>query len=415
MRVGKAALGGLALAGAVVAGLAATGHLPASLQSKLSSAQPHARTEVAHKPEVALPIAVTAVRAHQSQFVETALVTGTLVPREEIIVGPEVEGLRVVDVLADEGDRVRKGQVLARLVSDTLEAQLAQNDAALARATAAIAQARATIASAEARLTEARNAYSRGMPLAKTGVISESGMDQREASAKTSEAAVVSARQGLTLAEAEKNQIEAQRRELVWRRGRTDITAPADGVVSRRNVRIGGFATGAGEPMFRIIARGEIELEGEASELQLPRIREGQPAVVSTAGADMVKGRVRLVSPEIDRNTRLGRLRIFLGDVAGLRIGAFARGRIETARSDGLAIPASAVLYGSDGPTVQLVVDGLVRTRRIKLGLAQGDLVEVREGLAPGDVVVARSGTFLRDGDAVRPVVEGTARVTNAG
>lgn len=415
MRVGKAALGVLALAGIVTAGLAATGHLPASLQGKASSPKSDAPTKQAHKPEVALPIAVTAVHVRHAQFVATALVTGTLVPREEIIVGPEVEGLRVVEVLADEGDRVRKGQVLARLVSDTLEAQLAQNDAALARATAAIAQAKANITSAEARLTEARNAYTRGKPLAKTGVLSESGMDQREASAKTAEAALVSARQGLTLAEAEKSQIEAQRREIVWRRGRTDIAAPADGIVSRRNVRIGGFASGAGEPMFRIIARGEIELEGEASELQLPRIREGQSAVVSTAGADAVKGRVRLVSPEVDRNTRLGRLRIFLGDVAGLHIGAFARGRIETARSDGLAIPASAVLYGGDGPTVQVVADGVVRTRHIKLGLAQGELIEVREGLKPGEVVVARSGTFLRDGDAVRAVIADNPRMTSAG
>ena len=68
------------------------------------------------------------------------LATGSLVAREEILVGPELEGLRVTEVLADEGARVKKGDVLARLVADTLDAQLAQNDAGLARSAAAIAR-----------------------------------------------------------------------------------------------------------------------------------------------------------------------------------------------------------------------------------------------------------------------------------
>ena len=113
---------------------------------------------------------------------------------------------------------------------------------------------------------------------------------------------------------------------------------------------------------------------------------------------------MRLVSPEVDKATRLGRVRIFLGDNPGLRVGAFARGTIETANGHGLAVPASAILYGPDGATVQVVRDSRVETRRIKTGLAGGALVEVTKGLSEGDLVVARSGTFLRDGDAVRPV-----------
>src|SRR3979409_2463746 len=92
-----------------------------------------------------LAAAVTVARVAPADFVETVLATGSLVAREEILVGPEVEGLRITEVLADEGTRVKKGDVLARLVADTLDAQLAQNDAALARATASIAQARSAI------------------------------------------------------------------------------------------------------------------------------------------------------------------------------------------------------------------------------------------------------------------------------
>jgi HlyD family secretion protein len=359
-----------------------------------------------------LAAAVTVARVQPANFVETVLATGSLVAREEILVGPEVEGLRITEVLADEGMRVKKGDVLARLVADTLDAQLAQNDAALARAAAAIAQARSTIVQAEARVVETSNAFDRAKPLRQAGHMADSAYDSREQAARTAQAQLVAARDGLTAAEAERAQIEAQRRELSWRRGRTEVLAPADGVISRRMARIGGYAAGAAEPMFRIVAKGEVELDAEVAETRMRALAVGQRAHVDVAGFGEIEGRVRLVSPEVDKSTRLGRVRIFLGDQDGLRVGAFARGRVETASGHGLAIPASAVLYGPDGASVQLVRNNRVETRRIVPGLSAGALVEVRQGLAEGDLVVARSGTFLRDGDAVRPVAGNRARLS---
>jgi multidrug efflux pump subunit AcrA (membrane-fusion protein) len=135
---------------------------------------------------------------------------------------------------------------------------------------------------------------------------------------------------------------------------------------------------------------------------------------VEVAGLGTIAGKVRLVSPEVDKSTRLGRVRIFLGDNPGLRVGSFARGIIATSNGNGLAVPASAVLYGPDGPTVQVVRANRVETRRIKTGLASGAMVEIREGLEDGDLVVARSGTFLRDGDAVRPVITERTKLSEA-
>jgi RND family efflux transporter MFP subunit len=355
---------------------------------------------------------VTVARVAPAEFAETVLATGSLVAREEILVGPEVEGLRITEVLVDEGIRVRKGDVLARLVSDTLDAQLAQNDAAIARTSAAIAQARASIAQAEARLVEARNALERARPLRQAGHMTEAVFDQREQAATTAQAQLAAAQDGRKVAEAEKAQVEAQRREITWRRGRVEVTAPADGIVSRRMARVGGYAAGAAEPMFRIVANGEVELDAEVTETRLAAVKAGQLARVEVAGLGEVKGTVRLVSPEVDKATRLGRVRIFLGDNPGLRVGAFARGTVATASGRGLAVPASAVLYGPDGPTVQVVRANRVVTRGIVTGLAAGALVEVREGLTEGDLVVARSGTFLRDGDAVRPVLAEGAKTS---
>jgi HlyD family secretion protein len=190
--------------------------------------------------------------------------------------------------------------------------------------------------------------------------------------------------------------------------------APADGIISRRMARIGGYAAGAAEPMFRIVAKGEVELDAEVTETRMAVLKIGQTARVEITGLGEIAGTVRLVSPEVDKSTRLGRVRIFLGDNPALRVGAFARGSVETASGRGLAVPASAILYGPEGPSVQVVRANRVETRKVKTGLVAGALTEVREGLSEGDVVVARSGTFLRDGDAVRPVASDRARLSAA-
>ena len=85
--------------------------------------------------KIVVPV-VNVAAARETDVVETVLVTGTLVPRDEILVGPEIEGLRIIELLVDEGELVEKGQVLARLSKETLVAQVAQSDAQLGRADA---------------------------------------------------------------------------------------------------------------------------------------------------------------------------------------------------------------------------------------------------------------------------------------
>lgn len=358
--------------------------------------------------EVAPP-AVTVARVAPAEFVETVLVTGSLVPREDVLVAPEVDGLRIIDLKVDVGDTVKVGDVLATLETETLEAQLAQNHANLARSEAGIAQAKSQIAEAEARLAEARAALERAKPLTKSGYLSDSVYDQRNAAEKTAAAQVTAAMDGLKAAEAERRQVEAQRRELEWRRSRTEVKAPVDGLISRRGAHIGAITVSAtfgtqSDPLFRIIKNGEVELDAEVPERELGKISVGQMVKVAVAGGVEIEGKVRLISPEVDTASRLGRVRVFLGADARLKIGAFARGEIETRRSRGLAIPVSAVSSTPDENSVQRLVGDKVETTRVVTGLSSKGLIEVRTGLADGDVVVARAGTFLRDGDVVRPV-----------
>lgn len=392
------------LIGAVVAGLYYNGHLtnPAGFGSSAPAA--------AAKVEGPLPPAVTVARVSQETFVETAMVTGTLVPRDEILVAPEIEGLRVLELKVDEGEQVKKGDVLATLVPTTLQAQVAQSDASLARADAGIARAESSIAEFEAKVKEADASLERARPLTKNGYLSESSFDTREATAKTMRAQLVAARDGLKLSIAEKQQVVAQRKELDWRLSNTDVKSPADGIVSRRTARVGGLAMMAvGDPMFRIVARGEVELDAEVAEEPLSKVRLGQKAEIEVAGVGPVTGSVRLVSPEIDKATRLGRVRVFLGADPRLRIGAFGRGEIQTAESKGLSVPASAVLYDEKGATVLIVRGNKVVAASVKTGLMADGKVEIRSGVALDDLVVSRAGTFLRDGDNVRPIVPGAA------
>lgn len=373
--------------------------------------------EQTRSADIAVPV-ITVARASQATFEAKVRANGSLVARQEILVAPEVEGLRILTLGAEEGDWVKKGQTLATLVVETIDAQMAQNTANIARAQAAIAQAESQVVEAQARVDETRAAFERAKPLLKKGYLTQATYDQRRASARTADAQLKAARDGIKLAEAEKAQLVAQRREIAWRLNNAKVTSPADGIVSRRNARIGGLAAGAGEPMFRIIANGEIELEADVAEAELARLKPGQVAEVSVAGADAVQGKVRLVAPEIDKTTRLGRVRIFLGVNSQLKIGAFGRVRIATAKATGLAVPASSVLFdGENRARVLAVVDGKVERRPVETGLRAGGHVEIRAGLKDGDLVVAKSGTFLRDGDRVRAIVpggEGDAKFSEA-
>ncbi|HYF56156.1 MAG TPA: efflux RND transporter periplasmic adaptor subunit [Salinarimonas sp.] len=361
-------------------------------------------------PAGSLAPAVTVAAATERELVERVPVSGTLVPREEIMVAPEVEGLRIVEVRVEEGDTVKAGQVLAVLNRDILETTLAQNTATTAKADAAIAQARSQIVQAEAAQTEARQALERAEALIRSGNTTQAVLEQRISAARSAEGRLAAARDALAIATADRAAADAQRREVQVRLARTEIKAPTGGILNRKTARVGAAATAAGDPLFRIIRDGEIELEGEITETQLPRIREGAPARVDADGEHQLDGRVRNVFPEVDRATRLGKVRVSLPRDPALRIGAFARGSIEVARRKGVAVPVNAVLYGTEGATLQVVANDRVETRRVRTGLSAGGLIEIREGLKAGEAVVARAGSFLRDGDPVRPVVAEAAQ-----
>jgi RND family efflux transporter MFP subunit len=200
---------------------------------------------------------------------------------------------------------------------------------------------------------------------------------------------------------------------LARQEGSLNVQAPVAGTIGRIMTQTGAMAAMAGPPMFLIIVGGEFELQAEIPSTRIGKIAAGQPARVDIAGIGAVSGRVRTVSPEISIASQTGQARISFEPDArlkNLKMGTFGRATIEVGTSCGTSLPLSAILYGPLGPVVQVVRDNRVETRPVPVGLLSGGNVEIRQGLSEGDLVVKRAGTFLRDGDRVRPVIEGEAR-----
>jgi len=359
------------------------------------------------------PPSITVAKATLREIAQNIVVTGTLVARDEIMVGAQIDGLRLVSYLVDIGDHVEQGQVLARLDRDMLETQLAQNASQLARAEAAIAQVRAAIAEAEASRVDAEAALKRAETLKLSGNVTQELLQTRRTAMRVAEARLRAQNENLRVAESEKTLAEAQGREIEIRLARTEVRAPASGVVSDRTARVGQTVGLAGEPLFRLVRDGEVELEAEVTETRLHSVEAGQTALIEVAGfAEPIEGKVRLVAPTVDAATRLGRVKVALPTDRNLRPGLFARGAIEVARRDGVVVPQSAVLFGAAGPRVQVVSDGVVAERSVVTGLQDADGMEILRGVSDGEFVVARAGGFLREGDRITAV---TPPATRAG
>ena len=350
---------------------------------------------------------VSVTQAQTTEIVQSVVVSGSVVARDEILVAPEVDGLAIIELLAQEGDKVAEGQVLARLSRVTLDVQKAQNDAQIARAEALMAQARAQIAEADANLVQANNAFDRTKALRESGNTSVETFDQRAAAARSGQARANSARQALAIASADLALAQAQGKDIAVKLARTEIKASRAGVVSRRTARLGAMASvlPQTDPLFRIIADGAVELEAQVAEVELPKLKLGQGVEVTPAGAnDALAGTIRLIMPEVDKASRLGRVLVALDGNPPVAIGSFARGIIETGRKRAVTLPLSAITYNRAGATVQSVKDGKVTTKPVMLGLVGHGRAEIVSGIAEGETVVARAGTFVRDGDIVTPV-----------
>ena len=186
----------------------------------------------------------------------------------------------------------------------------------------------------------------------------------------------------------------------------TVIRAPAGGLVIQNNAVVGAITSARAGPLFRIAVDGEIELSAEVPSIYVPKLEAKQAVRVVTEDKRDLTGRVRTLPAEINPQSQLGRVRISVERDPALRVGEFARATINASRSCGVSVPKSAVLYRTEGTSVQVVRDDkVVETRRVRVGLFSESAVEIREGVKEGELVVANAGTSLHDGDKVKPTL----------
>jgi multidrug efflux pump subunit AcrA (membrane-fusion protein) len=181
-------------------------------------------------------------------------------------------------------------------------------------------------------------------------------------------------------------------------RAAISLRAPAAGLVTQVNTIVGAPASPQAGPMFRIAVNNDVDLDAEVPAVHMMKLSPGATARISRDNGQDIVGRVRLVLPQIDRNTQLGHVRITLTGTPAIKIGMFAQASIDAKRSCGVAIPRTAI----DHLTVQVVKDNTVETRKVRVGLVSDTSTEILEGLEVGEIVVADAGSSLHDGDQIK-------------
>ena len=333
-------------------------------------------------------LTVTVIKPQLANFPQKISANGNIAAWQEAIIGSEVNGLRLVNVLVNVGDVVKKDQLLADFATETIDADLMQ--------------AKASLLEAEATGRETINNADRARTLQNTGAMSNQQIEQYTTAAETAKARI----------EVAKAAVNTQQIRLK----QTRIYAPDSGIISARNATVGAVV-GAGTELFRLIRQSRLEWRAEVISSDLPKIKIGMQANIIAADGSRLTGKVRKVSPMVDMQTRNTIVYVDL-PANSVKAGMFAKGDFLMGQSNTLAVPQQALVL-RDGFNYVFVLKntkgeqakvGQVKVGQIKVqtGKRVGNLVEIVSGLSANQSIVASGGAFLSDNDTVK-VVNATA------
>lgn len=348
--------------------------------AKTPAGAAHAAPATASKPA----LTVTLTQARSGTLPIKLAANGNVAAWQEALVGAESNGLRVQDLRVGVGDSVQRGQVLATFASESVQAD--------------VALARASLQEATAHAAEAAANGERARAVQSTGALSAQQISQYLTAEQTAKARVESAKAALDT--------------QVLRLKHTQVLAPDAGVISARSATVGSVL-GAGTEMFRLIRLGRLEWRGEVTSAELGRVTVGTGVTLTAPGGAQLKGKVRMVSPTVDAQTRNGTVFVdLMGPVEGGRAvpgafkpGMFARGEFELGSSGAMTVVQTAVVV-RDGFSYVYTVgpDNRVKQRKVQTGRLVGNQVEIVEGVKAEDRLVASGAGFLSEGDLVKVV-----------
>ncbi len=386
---------------------------------------------------------VTAVAVEKALLDRTLRANGTVAAYELVPVTSQATGSGISEILADRGETVTKGQVLARLDDSQLQAQLMQARGALAKAEARVAQlrvgtrseeiaqaqekvanARAGVWQAESDLELVNKRVERNQTLKAEGAIAEDRLDEIITQQRTSQSNLQQVQANLREAEQRLAQLQAgetpeviaqAEAELVQAKGQvqlvqaqlkdTVVVAPTAGKIAERNARIGDLVSSS-EKLFTIIERGRLELKLTVPETQLSSIRPGQKVRITgnTASNITLPGQVRTIDPIVKEDSRQALVKVDLPTNSALKPGMFLQAAIVTTTAPGAKVAVDALLPQTDGSAIAYVLqkDNTVKAKRIEMGqIIPDEKVEIINGLNPGDRVILKGAAYLKDGDRV--------------
>ena len=350
------------------------------LVSTLASGALEPAARAADEPKKPSPpkpaLSVNVVQPQRADMPLRIAANGNIAAWQEASVGSELSGLRLAEVRVDVGAHVKRGQLLASFAAETVQSELAQ--------------VRASVAEAEATLAEAAANAQRARDMQASGMMSAQAITQMLTAERTAQARLDVQRALLNT-----QQIRVQH---------TQILAPDDGVISARLAAVGAVVP-PGMELFRMIRQGRLEWRAEVAASELARIKPGLAVSLVPVGGMPVTGKVRMVAPTVDPQTRNGIVFVDIGASGGVKPGMFARGEFNLGASSSLTLPQTAVLL-RDGFSYVLLVgaDSKVALTKVNVGRRSGDRVEITGGIEPNARVVAAGGGFLGDGDLVRVV-----------
>lgn len=316
---------------------------------------------------------VTVAAVSQTNLDRKVSASGTVSAWEEVPVAAETGGLTAVALYVDEGSYVRQGQPLVQMNDVLLRAQLRQQQA--------------QVQLAEANVARDDAALGRAQQLKERGFLSQASLDTALADQRSSAANLAAARATLASTQTQLSQ--------------ATVRAPVSGQIISRSVTKGQIIS-AGTELFRMVRDGRLELDAQVPETELPLIRAGQTATITSSEAGSTTGTVRIVTPEVDPQTRLGLARITLSPGSQLRTGMFAKAQIAVGDQTATTVPTASVLYRNNRAGVFLLgQDGAtVRFTPVQV-LARTDANTAVGNLTPGARVVVSGAGFLNDGDRV--------------
>ncbi len=353
------------------------------------------------------PVEVVAHTVARGELVAEVMGTGTLDARVKTTISPRIQE-RLAAVLADQGDTVKAGQLLAKLDDAESNQQVAIAEAELAAARQTAARVRADLARSEAVLAQARLDHKRLTELTSSRAVSQADADKAGESLRVAEADLT--RSQAAIAEAEEK-IRVAEKSLLFRKEQlafTEIRAPYDGLIIRRD-RDPGEMLVPGASLMQIISTDELWVSAWIDETEMRALAPGQPAriVFRAEPGRGYPGAVARLGRETDRETRE-----FLADVRTLElpknwtIGQRAEVFIETGRqADALLLPPAFVVWRDGRAGVFLDVAGKARWRPVTVGLRGADQTAVVEGLQAGDQIVRAPDhrqTQLADGQRIK-------------